>query len=155
MGLNIVDVQTYFKQQLIEKLDNTIDPKLLTFEHSKDDGIFLDLKDGQYLVSVGKSVTKDQANRVLTVIYMDVTLGVKNEQERLVKGYSEFSTAVNRQKTKFFPPTHAWVVINDKIQKDKIVEDGKTHVQLEKNGKVAREKVYGLKPKEIRLTNKE
>ena len=153
--MNIVDVQTYFKQQIIEKLDNTIDPRLLTFEHSKDDGIFLDLKDGKYLVSVGKSVSKDQANRVLTVIYMDITLEVKNEEERLIKGYSEFSTAVNRQKTKFFPPAQAWYLNDNKLVKDKVIEDGKTHVQLEKFGKISRDKVYGLKPKEIRLTNKE
>lgn len=153
--MNIVDLQTYFKQQIIEKLDNTIDPKLLTFEHSKDDGIFLDLKDGQYLLSVGKQVSKDQANRVLTVIYMDVTLGVKNEDERLQKGYSEFSTAVARQKYKFFPPTHAWVLKDNKLIKDTIVEQFKTHVQMEKLGKVEKNNVYGLKPKEIRLTSKE
>jgi len=153
--MDIVTLQTYFKQQIVEKLNNTIDPKFLTFEHSKDDGIFLDLRNGQYLISVGKSVSKDQANRVLTVIYMDTTLGVKNEDERLYKGYSEFSTAVARQKCKFFPPTHAWVEVNSKLQKDKIVEQFRTHVQMETLGKIEKGKVYGLRPHEIRLTNKE
>lgn len=154
--MNIVDLQTYFKEQIVGKFDNTIDPKLLTFEHSKDDGIFLDLKNGQYLVSVGKGVSKDQANRVLTVIYMDTTFGIKNESERLSKGYSEFSTAVASQKYKFFPPTHAWVLNKDgKLEKDKIVEEMKTHVQMEKLGKVEKHKVYGIKPKEIRLTPKD
>jgi hypothetical protein len=154
--MNIVDLQTYFKEQIIGKFDNTIDPKSLTFEHSKDDGIFLDLKNGQYLVSVGKSVSKDQANRVLTVIYMDTTFGIKNENERLSKGYSEFSTAVAKQKYKFFPPTHAWYLNDDnKLEKDKIVEEMKTHVQMERLGKVDKDRVYGIKPKEIRLTPKE
>jgi len=155
MGLNVVDLQTYFKQQIIEKLDNAIDPKLLTFEHSKDDGIYLDLKDGQYLLSVGKNVTLDQANRVLTVIYMDITMGVKNEDERMDKGYSEFSTAVAKQKTKFFPPTHVWILKDGVILKDKLIEEFKTQVQTEKFGKIDKDHVYGLRPKEIRLSPKE
>jgi hypothetical protein len=154
MSLTIVDLQTYFKKNFIEKFNNTIDPTILTFEHSKDDGIYLDLKDGKYLLSVGKSVSYDQANRVLTVIYMDTTLGVKNEDERLAKGYSEFSTAVAKQKTKFFPPTHGWVEIDGKLVKDKIIEEFKTQCQMEKAGKIDKTKIYGLKPKEIRLTEK-
>jgi len=155
MGLNIVDLQAYFKHHIVETLNKSIDPKTLKFEHSTDDGVYLDLHDGLYLISVGKNVTHDQANRVLTVIYMDVTLGVRNESERLEKGYSEFSTAVARQKYKFFPVTHAWVLQNGKIVKDKIVEEFKTNIQMEKFGKVDKSKVYGLKPNEIRLQNKE
>lgn len=153
--MNIVEVQSYFKKQILEKFKDTINPALLKFELSKDDGIFLDLKNGQYLISVGKSISYDQANRVLTVIYMDSTLGVKKEDDRLEKGYSEFSTAVAKQKYKFFPPTHGWVEINGKIVKDKIIEEFKTQCQMEKCGKVDKNKIYGLKPKEYRLTERQ
>jgi len=152
--MNIVEVQAYFKQEILQKFKEIVRPAQLKFEHSKDDGIFLDLKNGQYLISVGKSVTIDQANRVLTVIYMDQTLDVKKEEDRLEKGYSEFSTAVARQKYKFYPPTHGWVDTGDKIVKDKIVEEFKSHCQMEKCGKIDKKKIYGLKPKEYRLTER-
>lgn len=152
--MNIAQVQAYFKTQLLEKFKDTINPSLLTFELSKDDGIFLDLKNGKYLLSVGRNVNIDQINRVLTVIYMDLTLGVKNEADRIPKGYSEFSPAVSRQKYKFFQPTFVWIIVDDKLVKDKIVEEFKTQCQLEKAGKVDKSKIYGLRPHEYRLSEK-
>jgi hypothetical protein len=152
--MNIAQVQSYFKTQLLEKFKDIINPSLLTFELSKDDGIFLDLKNGKYLISVGRNVNIDQINRVLTVIYMDITFGVKNEPDRITKGYSEFSPAVSRQKYKFFQPTFVWIIVDGKLVKDKIVEEFKTQCQLEKAGKVDKSKIYGLRPHEYRLSEK-
>ena len=152
--MNIAQVQSYFKTQLLEKFKDVINPSLLTFELSKDDGVFLDLKNGKYLISVGRNVNVDQINRVLTVIYMDMTLGIKNEADRIPKGYSEFSPAVSRQKYKFFQPTFVWIIVDGKLVKDKIVEEFKTQCQLEKAGKVDKSKIYGLRPHEYRLSEK-
>lgn len=152
--MNIAQVQSYFKTQILEKFKDVINPSVLTFELSIDDGIFLDLKNGKYLISCGKHVNIDKINRVLTVIYMDMTLGVKNEPDRIAKGYSEFSPAVSRQKYKFFKPTFVWVIVDGKLVKDKIIEEFKTQCQLEKNGKVDNSKIYGLRPHEYRLSEK-
>lgn len=148
--MNISTLQSYIKANSPKsvKLDT------LTFELSKDDGIFLNLKDGKYTLSVGKSVSKDQANRVITVIYMDQMLGVLNEDERLPKGYSEFSTAVAKQKYKLFPPEFVWVEIEDKLIRDQLVEETKTECVLKKSGRVPKKNVYGLFPKEIRFVQK-
>lgn len=153
--MNIAVLQTYFKAQNSEYLNNAIDFQLISFEHSKDDGIFLDLKNGKYTCSVGKLVSKDQANRVLAVIYMDITLGVKNEADRIEKGYSEFATSVAKQKYKFFKPEYVWIDMDGKLVKDQIVEEFKTNCLTKKCGKVEKTKIYGMYPKEIRFIPKD
>jgi len=146
--MDIVTLQNYILKNVKIPQDK------LTFEHSKDDGIFLDLKDGKYKLSVGKSISRDQANRVIAVMFMDTTLGIRNESERLEKGYSEFATSVAKQKYKMFSPEYVWVDINGKLVKDTVQEETKSYCILKKAGKVDKKKIYGLKPHEIKLEKK-
>ena len=136
-------------------MPSSVDLGRLTFEHSKDEGIFLDLKQGKYKLGVGKQVTKDQANRVISVIYMDTTLGVSNEADRLTKGYSEFATSVAKQKYKMFKPEYVWVDVNGKLVKDVVSEESKSWCVLKKLGKTDKKKIYGLRPSEIKLAKKD
>lgn len=149
--MNITTLQTYIKTNM----PKSVDQSLLSFQISKDDGIFLNLKDGKYTLDVGKAVTKDQANRVITVIYMDQTFGIKNEQDRLEKGYSEFSTAVAIQKYKLFKPEFVWVLTDSGLIKDQLIEKANTYCMLKKSGKVIKTSIYGLYPREIRFVEKE
>ena len=136
-------------------MPSSVDLGRLTFEHSKDEGIFLDLKQGKYKLGVGKQVTKDQANRVIAVIYMDTTLGVSNEADRLTKGYSEFATTVAKQKYKMFKPEYVWVDVNGKLVRDVVSEESKSWCVLKKLGKTDKKKIYGIRPLEIKLAKKD
>lgn len=152
--MNIAACQAYFKKVNGELFGNKIDFQHLIFELSKDDGIFLTLKGGKYSIGVGRLVTKDHANRVLTVLYMDHTFQVKEENDRLQHGYSEFSTSVARQKYKFFKPEYVWINKDGHLVKDQIVEELKTNCLLKKNGKIDKREIYGLYPKEYKFSEK-
>jgi len=149
--MNIGMLQSYIKQNMPSEVDLT----KLSFEHSKDDGIFLDLKNGRYKLAVGKSVSKDQANRVIADIYMDTILGITKEEDRLKNGYSEFATSVNKQKYKLFKPEYVWVDINGVLARDTVIEETKTYCTLKKSGKVEKTSVYGLRPLEIKLEKRD
>jgi hypothetical protein len=105
-------------------------------------------------LGIGRAVTKDHANRVLTVLYMDASFNVKEEDSRLQHGYSEFSTAVSRQKYKFFKPEYIWIDKDGQLVRDQIVEELKTNCLLKKNGKVDKRLIYGFCPKEYKFSEK-
>jgi len=152
--MNIASCQAYFKQVNGEKFDNIIDFANVAFTLSKDDGVFLNLKDGKYSLGIGKLVSKDQCNRALTVMYMDLTLGIKNESDRMANGYSEFATSVAKKKYKFFKPDYVWIEKDGKLIRDQLVEELKTNCVLKNNGRVDRSKIYGIQPKEYRFVEK-
>ena len=152
--MNIATCQAYFQKINKELFNNKLDFQNIVFELSKDDGIFLTLKNGKYILGIGKAVTREHANRVLTVLHMDITLGVKTEEERLQHGYSEFSTSVAKQKYKFFKPEYIWFEKDGQLIRDQIVEELKTNCVLKKNGKVDKRSIYGLFPKEYKFSQK-
>lgn len=152
--MNIAACQAYFKKINHEKFNNIIDFTNISFELTKDEGICMNLKGGKYTIGIGRSVTLDKANRVLTVLFMDFTLGVKNEDERLAKGYTEFGIAVAKQKYKFFKPEFVWFEKDGKLVKDILVEEYKTNCLLKKAGKIDKKLIYGLSPKEYRFVKK-
>lgn len=152
--MNIATCQAYFQKCNKELLNNKIDFQNVIFELSKDDGIFLQLEHGKYTLGIGKAVTKDQANRVLAVMYMDLTLGIKEEDDRMLNGYSEFSTAVAKQKYKFFKPEYVWFDKDGQLIKDQLVEELKTNCILKKHGKIDKKLIYGLSPHEYRFKEK-
>lgn len=152
--MNIAICQQYFKQVNGEKFSNILDFQNLSFILSKDDGIFLNLKNGKYAIAIGKAVTKDQCNRVLTVLHMDSTLNIKNEDDRMINGYSEFATSVAKRKYKFFKPEFVWIEKDGKLVRDELVEELKTNCILKSNGRTEKSKIYGLYPKEYRFVEK-
>ena len=152
--MNIATCQAYFKKVNSEKFGNIIDFNNVSFELSKDEGICMNMKNGKYTIGIGRTVTQDKANRVLTVIYMDLTLKVLNENERLEKGYTEFATAVAKQKYKFFKPEFVWYEKDGKLIKDVLMEEYKTNCLLKKAGKIDKKYIYGLFPREYRFVKK-
>jgi hypothetical protein len=152
--MNIATCQSYFKQINQEKFNNIIDFSNVVFELSRDDGVFLTLKNGKYTIGIGKAVHKDQCNRALTVMYMDITLGIKNESDRMANGYSEFATSVAKKKYKFFKPEYVWIEKDGKLVRDQIVEELKTNCILKTNGRIEKTKIYGIQPKEYRFVEK-
>lgn len=152
--MNIATCQSYFKQVNQEKFDNIIDFSTVVFELSRDDGVFLTLKNGKYTIGIGKAVNKDQCNRALTTMYMDITLGIKNEADRMTNGYSEFATSVAKKKYKFFKPEYVWIEKDGKLVRDQVVEELKTNCVLKTHGRVEKTKIYGIQPKEYRFVEK-
>lgn len=155
--MNVNDVKKYMIDADRKVLGRVLDFGNIIFTGSNDDGIIVDLKDGQHTLNIGNNVNEAQIQRVLVLLTLDTVMNVKNEDDRDNLGeysYNEYGDRVSLIQSKFFSSKRVFLENQGVIVSDDIIECRENMCKLRKYGNVDRSNLIGLSHNESKISKK-